>query len=159
MPKINAAGLAIEKSFEGCVLHAYADPGTGGAPWTIGYGHTGSCAAIGIDRAVEPGMIITLAQAEMLLAADNAAFESGVNDLVAEDLSSNQFSALVCFAYNVGLGALASSHLLWYINVTKGKTNPLVIVQLFGDWVYADGAILPGLVRRRMAEAHLFNTP
>ena len=159
MPKINAAGLAIEKTFEGCVLHAYPDPGTGGEPWTIGYGHTGSCAAIGIDRAVEPGMTITLEQAEALLAADNEKFEEGVNRLLTHALNPNQFSALVSFAYNVGLEALASSHLLWYIKVAVNGTNPLVIAQLFGDWVYADGVVLEGLVRRRAAEARLYNTP
>ena len=33
-------GLALIKSFEGCELTAYPDPGSGGDPWTIGYGHS-----------------------------------------------------------------------------------------------------------------------
>ena len=47
----NAAGLEIIKRNEGLRLHAYPDPATGGAPWTIGYGHTGPD--------VHPGMQIT----------------------------------------------------------------------------------------------------
>ena len=33
-------GIALIKKFEGCRLTAYPDPGTGDAPWTIGYGWT-----------------------------------------------------------------------------------------------------------------------
>lgn len=33
-------GIKNIKDFEGCSLTAYPDPGTGGAPWTIGYGWT-----------------------------------------------------------------------------------------------------------------------
>ena len=40
--EISAAGLNLIKRFEGCRLKAYPDPGSRGAPWTIGYGHTGA---------------------------------------------------------------------------------------------------------------------
>ena len=33
---INAAGLALVKSFEGLRLKAYPDPATNGDPWTCG---------------------------------------------------------------------------------------------------------------------------
>ncbi|HID1023608.1 TPA: glycoside hydrolase family protein, partial [Klebsiella michiganensis] len=39
--QISNNGIALIKRFEGCRLTAYPDPGTGGAPWTIGYGWTG----------------------------------------------------------------------------------------------------------------------
>jgi hypothetical protein len=32
------AGIDLIKEFEGCELEAYPDPGTGGVPWTIGWG-------------------------------------------------------------------------------------------------------------------------
>ena len=42
-------GLALIRQFEGCarlrpdgMVEAYPDPGTGGEPWTIGWGATGS---------------------------------------------------------------------------------------------------------------------
>lgn len=45
---ISPAGIALIKKFEGCarkrpdgLLESYPDPGTGGAPWTIGWGATG----------------------------------------------------------------------------------------------------------------------
>src|SRR5262245_44221185 len=52
--KTSDAGLGLIEEFEGCILHAYPDPATGAAPWTIGYGHT---------HGVEPGMTCTRRQA------------------------------------------------------------------------------------------------
>ena len=49
---------------EGLRLEAYPDPLSGGEPWTIGYGHTGS--------EVCEGLVWTLDQAEAALAADIA---------------------------------------------------------------------------------------
>jgi GH24 family phage-related lysozyme (muramidase) len=34
-------GWTLLKTWEGCRLSAYPDPASGGAPWTIGHGHTG----------------------------------------------------------------------------------------------------------------------
>jgi lysozyme len=147
MPKINAAGLALIKSFEGCELTAYPDPGTGGDPWTIGYGHTGPD--------VQPGLTITQARATQLLEQDLQKFEQGVNGMIARSLTSNQFSALVSFAYNVGLGALQSSTLLRLVNAGDFSGA----AAQFGKWVNGGSGPLPGLVRRRAAEAALFLKP
>ena len=147
MPKINAAGLALIKSFEGCELTAYPDPGTGGDPWTIGYGHTGPD--------VQPGLTITQARADQLLKQDLQKFEQGVNGVIARSLTSNQFSALVSFAYNVGLGALQSSTLLRLVNAGDFSGA----AAQFGKWVNGASGPLPGLVRRRAAEAALFLNP
>ncbi len=49
-------GWTLLKKWEGCRLNAYPDPASGGAPWTIGYGHTGA--------GVVPGLTITQEQAE-----------------------------------------------------------------------------------------------
>ena len=45
---LGSAGLELIKAFESCArlrgdgrFEAYPDPGTGGAPWTIGWGATG----------------------------------------------------------------------------------------------------------------------
>lgn len=143
MPAINQAGLALLERFEGCELTAYQDSV---GVWTIGYGHTGD---------VRPGEVITQAQADEMLRNDLCGFENGVNAMVARNLTSNQFSALVCFAYNVGLEALKESTLLSLVNTgdfTRAAAE-------FGKWVYAGGVILEGLVRRRAAEAALFSTP
>lgn len=139
--RINQRGLDLVKSFEGLSLRAYRDPV---GIWTIGYGHTGP--------EVGPGDVITRAQAEALLRKDLTRFETGVRSLVKVPLNSNQFSALVSFAFNVGTGALAQSTLLSRLNQRdyQGAANE------FSRWVYGGGQVLPGLVRRREAEKQLF---
>lgn len=139
--RINQRGLDLVKSFEGLSLRAYLDPV---GIWTIGYGHTGP--------EVGPGDVITKAQAEALLRKDLTRFETGVRSLVKVPLNSNQFSALVSFAFNVGTGALAQSTLLVRLNQRdySGAANE------FSRWVYGGGQVLPGLVRRREAEKQLF---
>ena len=69
--RISDDGIDMIKSFEGLVMMAYPDPGTGGEPWTIGYGHT---------KNVRPGMMITEEQAEQLLREDVRGFERAVDD-------------------------------------------------------------------------------
>lgn len=140
--QINQKGLDLVKSFEGCKLESYYCPAK---VLTIGYGHTGSD--------VKAGMNITLARAEELLKQDLSNFEIGVNKLVTSKLNSNQFSALVSFAYNCGLGNLKSSTLLKKIN-----TNPfdLTIKQEFQKWNKAGGQALAGLIRRRKVESDLY---
>ncbi|MBD3881125.1 lysozyme [Phormidium tenue FACHB-886] len=137
---INAKGLRLLKSFEGLRLTAYLDPV---GIWTIGYGTTSG---------VGPGMQITEAQAEAFLKRDLARFENAVANLVEVPLSSDQFSALVSFAYNVGEGALANSTLLRLLNQGdfRGAADQLL------RWNRGDSGELPGLTRRRRAERALF---
>ncbi|NEQ42646.1 MAG: lysozyme [Leptolyngbya sp. SIOISBB] len=142
---INAAGLELIKHFEGRELRAYQDSV---GIWTIGYGHT---SAAGPPQ-VRAGMTITEQGAEDILKKDLELFENGVRDRVKVSMNSNQFSALVAFSFNVGLGALGSSTLLRKLN---GGDYREAADQLL-RWVKAGGATLPGLVRRRDAERALF---
>lgn len=138
----NEKGIALIKEFEGCVLESYKCPA---GVWTIGYGHT---------RNVKPKQVLTEKQAETLLRVDLAVFERGVTSaLYGVRLNSNQFSALVSFAFNLGLGNLRNSTLL-----KKIKANPFdkSIRTEFGKWVFANGKPLDGLARRRKAEADLY---
>jgi lysozyme len=144
MPVTNAAGLDLIESFEGDELRAYPDPGTGGDPWTIGFGHTIS---------VHPGETITQDQAVAFLKSDVAKAEQTVAAAVEVQLTPNQFSALVSFEYNTG--ALVGSTLLRYVNL-KEFTEA---ADQFGSWIYAGGQAMPGLIRRRAAERALFLTP
>jgi lysozyme len=142
MRQINSAGLALLKEFEGLRLKAYRCPA---GVWTIGYGTT-----IG----VEPDMEITEQQAEGFLRADLARFEAGVENLIGA-ASDNQFSACVSLAYNIGLSAFAGSTVL-----KRHKLgNKLGASRAFGMWIRGGGKILPGLVRRREAEAALYLQP
>ena len=141
---INDAGVRLVHEFEGCKLEAYPDPGTGGEPWTIGFGSTGPD--------IGPGTVWTQEEADARFLDDLTKFGDGVDRLVRVPLTDNQFAALVSFAYNVGLGALAGSTLLRKLNAGdyQGAADQLP------RWNKAAGRVLPGLVRRRAAERELF---
>lgn len=140
--KTSEKAIELIKSFESLRLKAYKCPA---GVWTIGYGYT---------KDVKASMVISQQQAEILLREDLAQIESEVNKMTTYvELSQEQFSALVSFAFNVGIGALRGSTLL-----KKVRQNPqdLSIKDEFGKWVKSKGATLPGLVRRRKAEADLY---
>lgn len=139
--KINQDGLDLIKSFEGCKLTPYKDIV---GVITVGYGHTGPEAVMGHP--------ITQEDADRLLQGDLERFEKGVEGLLTRKVSDNQFSALVCFAYNCGLGNLKQSTLLRCIN----KGNFTDAANEFLRWAKAGGVEVPGLVRRRKAERALF---
>ncbi len=134
------AGIDLLKSFEGLRLKAYKDSV---GIWTIGYGHTGS---------VSPDMEITAGEAEELLKKDLESFEAGVQKLLTTPVTPNQFAAMVCFAYNCGLGNFKQSTLLRCVN----KHNIAGAADEFLRWDKAAGIVLPGLTRRRKAERELF---
>lgn len=142
--QINKAGLQLVKDFEGLRLKAYPDPGTGGVPWTVGYGHTG------VD--VHPGLIWTQDQATDALVADLGTAEIFVAH-AAPECTDNQFAALVSFAFNCGRRNLQNSTLLRMHNQRDYAAAKLQ----FGKWVNAAGHVMPGLVRRRAAEAQLYS--
>lgn len=130
------------KSFEGLRLKAYLCPA--GVP-TIGYGSTG--------RDIKLGMVWTIVQADGRLRADVASFSLGVRALLGKIVTSQgELDALVSFAYNCGLGALKGSTLLK--KHLKGDKAGAKLE--FGKWVKGGGKVLPGLVRRRAAEAALY---
>lgn len=141
--KTSPKGIALIKSAEGLRLKAYPDPGTGGLPWTIGYGSTS-----GVTR----NMVITEAQAEQMLAEDLVRFERIVERAVRVPVTQGQFDALVSFTYNVGEGNFTKSTLLRKLNAgdTAGAAEQ------FSRWVHAGGKVLSGLVKRRAAERALF---
>lgn len=140
--KINKEGLSIIKQCEGCRLKAYLCPSL--IP-TIGYGHT---------TGVKLGDIITQADAYRYLLQDIKKFEQAVSALVKVPINENQFSALVSFAFNIGVGNLKSSTLLKKLNLRdyKGCSNE------FDRWVYGSNKKpLEGLKKRRKLERELFN--
>jgi lysozyme len=148
---VNQATRELVKSFEGLVLHAYPDPATGGDPWTIGYGHTSAAGAPHVAK----GMTITADQADAILQSDLNTVLGKVQHVVTHPVSDNQLGALVSFAFNVGLGNLLKSTLLKKVNAGDfhGAANE------FLKWDMAAGKHMPGLERRRIAEAKLFSTP
>lgn len=150
--RINAAGLAIIKEFEGLRLRAYLCPA---GVWTIGWGHTGPD--------VHRGLVISEAKAEALLRGDLDQFEAAVRRL-APVASDNQFSAMVSFAFNLGadedadtiVEGLGDSTLLRKHNAGDHAGA----AAQFASWDKArvNGRLqsLDGLKRRRATEAALY---
>lgn len=135
---------ALAKRFEGCRLTAYPDPATGSAPWTIGYGATGSD--------IGPGTVWTQAQADEDLQDRLIILGNQIDVLVSVSLTPNQKAALVDFAYNLGVGALKSSTLLHLLD----QGSYAAAADQFPLWVRAAGKVMQGLVVRRSAERTLF---
>ncbi|KMN20312.1 lysozyme [Pseudomonas weihenstephanensis] len=149
-------GIAVLKYFESCSLKAYPDPATGGAPWTIGWGHTG--------QEVVRGLIWTQAQADAQLVTDLASRELSVSKAVTAQITQGQFDALVSFLYNVGPGKQGSKDGLLVLK--SGNPSSLLRLTNAGDvagaaaqfkfWNKAAGVPMRGLSRRRSAEAALY---
>lgn len=138
----------ITKHFESCLLTSYQKKND--VP-TIGWGST----YYKNGNRVKLGDTITQTEADDLLMFIMNQTASTVKTLVKSNVSDNMFSALVDFAYNLGTDKLRKSTLLKKVN-----TNPLdvSIRDEFMKWVYQAGIILPGLVKRRKADADLYFT-
>jgi lysozyme len=144
VPKqITPAGVALIKQFESCRLTSYQD---GGGIWTIGWGHT---------EGIKEGMTCTQEQADAWFDQDIASISHIVNGLVPTTINTNQFSACVSLAYNIGTGRFAQSTLLQMI---RGG-NIQGASEQFPRWDRIDGSPDDGLLKRRLAEQQLFNTP
>lgn len=129
------------KAWEGCRLTAYRCPA---GVLTIGYGHTGPDVTL--------GKRITQAEADALFEADIKKFADGVAaKLRGVRINNNQFDALVSLAYNIGIGAFQKSTL--FNKVMAAPTDPTIRAE-FAKWVRGGGKVLPGLVKRRTAEAN-----
>ena len=142
--RTSANGIEIIKAHEGLVLHAYPDPGTGGEPWTIGYGHT---------KGVQPGMSISEEKAEELLIEDLAGFEKAVTDLLPIPFTQSEFDALVSFTFNVGAYALETSTLRKRLLADEPRC--WVYQKELPRWNKGGNGPMPGLTRRRQEEADL----
>jgi len=143
--KTSEAGLRLIKEFEGFRSKAYVCPA---GVLTIGYGHTSAAG----EPAVVRGMEITNGVAHEILRSDLERFERGVTRLVKVDLEQNQFDVLVSFAFNCGLGNLKKSTLLKRVNAKRFEDVPAELMK----WTRGGGKVLPGLVRRRRAEAEMW---
>lgn len=132
--------IALIKEFEGFKANAYLCPA---GVWTIGYGTT---------KGVKPGMAVTKMQAEMMLENDLKRAETQLTAMLLR-VNQNQFDALVSLLYNIGIGNFRSSTLLRLVRINP---NDLNIADEFKKWRMAAGRVLPGLERRRAAEAALY---
>lgn len=141
--KTSPSGLELILQREGCVLHAYVDPATGGEPITIGVGHTGG---------VKLGDTCTHEQALAWLASDAETAERCVNQSVRGQITQSQFDALVSLVFNIGCGNFRTSTVLRELN----DGNDEAAAEAFGMWNRANGKVMAGLTTRRTGERGQF---
>jgi lysozyme len=137
---ISQEGISLIKKFEGCELEAYK---CAAGVWTIGYGHT---------KDVKEGDSILKEDAESMLVHELQKYCNDVDIAVKVDLKQNEFDALVSWTYNLGLTNLNSSTMLKVLNEGKHNEVPAQMKR----WNKASGQVKQGLVRRREAEALMF---
>jgi GH24 family phage-related lysozyme (muramidase) len=153
---ISAQGIALIKQFEGCArrrkdgrIEAYPDPGTGGDPWTIGWGATGK----GLDGEgrITRGTIWTQGQCDARLERDLERYAADVARALSDaPRSQAQFDAMVSFHYNTGAIARATLTKRHKAGDFSGSARE------FRRWNKAGGRIMKGLARRRAAEEKLY---
>jgi lysozyme len=139
---ISVAGLELLKKSEGFLDRTYTDLA---GFRTIGFGHRQAPAETYPNG-------ISLARAEKILATDILIAEAAVTRLVRVPLTQGQFDALVDFAFNVGIGRLASSTLLKYLNAGKYDAAAWQLLA----WDHAGHEEVSGLKLRREAEFRLW---
>lgn len=104
---------------------------------------------------------ITIEEARRLkLGHINTVFAPLVDKLCRDDLSQNEFDAVVSFVYNAGATYRNSRGQLLYYNLFKNINNKMPVKQLRNYWenlaITGGGVRLNGLVRRRKREAKIF---
>lgn len=179
MKRINTEGRNLIREFEDFVGHAYADPASplgkalqkagqwrrhlntpgyvpeglqslSGAPWTIGYGFTTVN-----GRKVQPHDRMTQLEAEVILDAELVEYEEAVEEACTVEPNENEFSAMVCLAWNIGIKAFKGSSILKAHN----RGDRQAAARAYGLWNKAGGKVMDGLTRRRAAESALHLKP
>lgn len=151
---IPKCGVELIKRFEGCEMKAYPDPGTGGAPWTIGWGNTRW-----VDGSpVKPGQTITAAEADTLLDDSLRKFFWPQIRLIPHfaGMSDEQRGALLSFSYNLGANFYGSEGFTTITRLLRNKDwdgvpDALVLYRNPGS------VVEEGLKRRRVAEGALWS--
>ena len=148
---ISQRGIDLIKSFEGFRGKAYKALSTE-KYYTIGYGHYGAD--------VYAGMTITKEEAERLLRSDLVKYAGYVNTFLNTyniTVNQNQFDALTSFTYNVGnVWKNQDFSLKRYLINGINNYSADQITTAFRNWNKSGGKVIPGLTRRREAEAKLF---
>lgn len=116
-----------------------------GHPWTIGWGSTGPD--------IVPGLIWTREQADLRSERDLEKFILGALNLSPELIKEppRRLAAITSFCYNCGLGNYRISTLRKRVNQCDWESAYYEIQK----WNKAQGIVLAGLTRRRLAEAQM----
>lgn len=138
-------GLDLVRQFEGFRASPYPCPA--GKP-TIGYGSTTYADGTPVALTDPP---ISQANAEALARGHLERMVPQILKLCPGIDTPGRLGAVMDFAYNLGLGAIAGSTLRRRINAGRWEDVPGELMR----WRYAGGKELPGLIKRRVAEAAL----
>lgn len=142
---VNDQTISFIKSWEKLSLEPYADH----KQWSIGYG-----TFAGPFPGPKPALRLSNErQAHDLLLKDVKTREASIKSRLKKPLNQNQFSALISFAFNAGVGAAGS-----IINLINTGNVPGALAEML-KYINASGKPLDGLIARRKAEVKLFNTP
>jgi lysozyme len=167
--KLGKAGEDLMHKFEGFRSRPYLCPAH---IWTIGYGHVLYQDQIRLPVVRVAGKDVPMIRKEMplkpednrvwtkqeiddLFKKDVEHFERGVLRLVPGVVGrQGSFDALVSISFNFGLGNLQRST----IRMKANRGDWEGAAEAFMMWTKGGGKVLPGLVRRRVAEKALFLT-
>lgn len=131
---------------EGLELVAYQCPAK---IWTVARGHT---------RGVQPGMSVTLEQADQLFLEDLTEHANAVRELCTVPADPNELGAMVSLCFNIGIGAFKTSSVLRFHNAGNYAAAARAFL-LFDKYRPGPGKpleISEGLAARRHAEAALY---
>lgn len=132
----------------------YAIPYWDYSQWTVGFGTT--CPDDKLDQYKKYG--IPMDEANALMKEQLAKFEDSVNSFIEREgltLTQGQFDAMVSLTYNLGSALLYNENHRIFKAVVNGATgNELIFA--FSAHCAAGGEFLPGLMRRRLAEANMY---
>lgn len=153
---------AVAAYFEDCVLKAYADPKTGGEPWTVGRGATG--AGIG------PTTVWTQAQADARFASDLVQRAADANNVIRTPVAQGIFDAFVDMLLNIGRGDPdRPGHKGRNGIVILRDGSPSTLLRLLNEsdfigaraqvalWISPGSSVELGLRRRRRADQALWD--
>ena len=136
------------KMEEALRLVAYPDPKSGGAPWTIGYGHTG--------REVHPGLVWTQTEAETALAGDVGATIRGLDTAIPwwRSLDDLRGDVLIDMAFNMGVHELLEFHAFLAL-VKAGSFNHAALDMMSTPWAHEVGRRADRLERQMATGKHV----
>ncbi len=139
---VTPAGIALIREFEGYSPYPYRDAA---GHLTIGTGHL-------MQKGRDYPIPLVGKAAEDLLREDVAKHSAYVNRAVTVPLWPLQHDSVSSWTFNLGPGALKQSTMLKRINAGRHDDVPAEMKR----WNRAGGKVLRGLIRRREAEADLY---
>ena len=119
-----------------------------GKPWTVGYGQT---------KGTTIDSYISREAADEQFASEVAPYEDAVSRALKVPTTQNQFNAMVCLAWNIGIAGFLGSTVIKAHNAGK----PLAASRAFGLWNKvrdSEGKLVEsaGLTTRRQREAQMY---